>query len=463
MVRYSYPQYYNPDDQYLGAFKNDFDLIEAYYDQGSVAFDLLSEIGALECELSTWHDYQSELPENKAPVGRTMATKTPDGSFSSGVEMIRQLMAYTDAHGVPIRVNHRVERVVLDDSGAVIGVEATADGATVAVRARKGVIFASGCFTHDKWMVLHYQRGPMFGGCAVPTNEGDFVRIGGGIGAKMGNMTGAFHSQLLLEQAVEFSSVPNDVFMHYGDSGFQVNRFGVRVVNEKSNYNDRTQIHFNWDPVRAEWTNQLLFWVYDQRTADNWAGYFPFPAAGTNAPYVISGKTLEELGANIGERLGTLTAHTGGVRLDGSFQDNLAFTTERFNEFARTGKDLDFGRGESPYDLEAPNLPPPDPSIEWPSPDQPNATMYPLREAGPFYAMILAAGSMTTNGGPVVNSKAQVMNTHDEVIPGLYGAGSSIASPSASAYWGGGGTLGPAIVFGYIAAVNVDKEPVKEG
>ena len=464
MVRYSYPQYFNPDDPHLGAFPNDYDLIESYYDNGSVAFELLEEIGALTCELSTWHDYQSELPENKAPLGRTMSTKTADGSFSSGVEMIRQMMSFTDAHDVALHVEHRVERVVLNDDGAVIGVEATtADGETVAIQARKGVVFGSGCFTHDKWMVLHYQRGPMFGGCAVPTNEGDFVRIAGGLGAKMGNMTGAYHSQILLEQAVEFASVPNDVFMHYGDSSFQVNRFGHRVVNEKSNYNDRTQVHFNWDPVRAEWTNQLLFWIYDQRSADNWAGYYPFPPPGTEAPYVIQGETLEALAANIDERLATLKGHTGGVTLDASFTENLAATFERFNGFAGSGKDLDFTRGESPYDLEAPNLPPPDPNVQWPSPDQPNATMYPLSDEGPYYAFILAAGSMTTNGGPVVNAKAQVVNTYDEVIPGLYGAGSSVASPSASAYWGGGGTLGPAVVLGYLAAINADMEPIKEG
>lgn len=463
MVRYSYPQYYNPDDPQLGAFENDYALIDSYYDNGSVALELLGDIGALQSEITDWHDYQSELPENMAPIGRALGTKTRDGSLTSGVEMISQLQEYTGANDVAIHVEHRVERVVLNDDGAVIGVEATnGDGDTVAIQARKGVVFGSGGFTHDKWMVLHYQRGPMFGGCAVPTNEGDLVRIAGGLGAKMGNMTGAYHAQLLVEQAVEFASVPNDVFMHYGDSGFQVNRFGHRVMNEKSNYNDRTQVHFNWDPVRAEWTNQLLFWIYDQRTADYWPGYFPIPAEGTNAPYIIQGETFEELGANIDERLATLKDHTGGVSLDATFQENLAATKERFNDFSRSGKDLDFGRGEQPYDLEGPNLPPPDPSLEWPSPDQPNSTMYPLSDEGPYYAMILGAGSMTTNGGPVVNPKSQIVNTHDEVIPGLYGAGSSVASPSASAYWGGGGTIGPAIVQGYLAAVNVDKEPEKE-
>lgn len=374
----------------------------------------------------------------------------------------------------------RVDHVVQNQDGEIVGVEvnspvSTSDagnGATpvtgaapTSVRAKKAVIFGSGGFTHNPWMVLHYQRGPMHGGCAVITNEGDFVRIGGGVGAKMANMTGAFHAQVVFEQAMNYASVPDDVFFLPGDSSMMVNRFGVRVTSEKRNYNDRTQIHFNWDPVRGEWTNQLLFYVFDQRTADRWAGNYPIPAKGVDVPYLISGETLEELGQKIDERLSQYQDRTGGVALDESFTENFAQTVETFNSYAENGKDPEFLRGDFPYDLDWGMTPPSGEEFQdevWPDPDQPNIALHPLAPEGPYYAVIVAGGTLTTNGGPVTNADMQVLNSEDQVIPGLYGAGTAIAAPSASAYWGGGATLGQAITTGYIAGLSAAEEPDKE-
>jgi hypothetical protein len=181
-----------------------------------------------------------------------------------------------------------------------------------------------------------------------------------------------------------------------------------------------------------------------------------------SAPYIIDGNTLDELAKNTNARLAQLDTKTGGFQLDSSFGENLKKTVARFNEFAKIGVDADFHRGECAYDREWTTFPPTVPSVQWPPKDSKNYTMYPLSPNGPYHAIILGAGTLDTNGGPIINHKAQVIDTENKPIPGLYGAGDCIASPTANAYWGGGSTIGPAMTYGYIAGINATQETVKE-
>ena len=468
MARFSFPQLYNPSDPHLGLPEHEYGLISTYYDSAAKAVEYLESVSAVKTlQEINWLgrpqvDYQDHLPENKGIRGRVLYSKDADGKLGYGGELISQLKAWADGHGIPLLLNHRVSKIIREPDGTVIGVEATVKGETIAIRARKGVIFGSGGYTHNKSLMLHFQRGPHFGGCAAPTNTGDFVLMGSAIGAQLGNMAGAFRAEVVLEQVLSDPNGVHNVFYILGDSILEVNRYGKRIMDEKRNYSDRTMTHFVWDPQRAEWTNMLVFLIYDQRTATLWQGYPPLPVQGQPAPYVISGNTLEELAKNIGIRLTAIATKTGGFTLDEGFAAGLKETVARFNTFAKDGMDKDFRRGDFNYDREWTTFPPTVPGAKWPPEGTKNYTMYPLSDQGPYYAIILGAGTLDTNGGPLIDAKARVLDTENKPIPGLYGAGNCIASPTANAYWGAGSTIGPALTFGHVAALSAIEEKVRD-
>jgi succinate dehydrogenase/fumarate reductase flavoprotein subunit len=468
MARYSFPQFYNPNDARLGLPQNEYNLISTYYDMASAMLDFMWDNGAVKSVMQiNWTgkpqvDYMEQLPENRGIRGRVCYSMDEKGKLSQGAELIRQLKGWADSHQIPLMLNRRVAGILRNPKGEVVGVEAvTSDNKKINFRAKKAVIFATGGFTHNDDLMLHFHFGPHFGGCAAPTSTGDFVLMASAIGAELGNMPGAFRAELVLEQALADPGGPHNVWWIVGDSMLEVNRYGRRYGDEKRNYHDRAMTHFVWDPLRCEWSNMITFMIYDQRSASLWQGFPPLPPQGFAAPYVISGATFDELAANIQTRLASLAAHTGGFNVDDAFAANLKETVARFNAFAESGVDAEFKRGDFDYDREWSSLPPFTPGTKWPPEGSKNYTMYPLSQSGPYYAVILGSGTLDTNGGPLINPKAQVLDTKRQPIPGLYGAGDCIASPTGNAYWGGGSTIGPALTYGHIAGLNAANESAK--
>jgi succinate dehydrogenase/fumarate reductase flavoprotein subunit len=467
MARFSYPESYNPADPLLGLSAPEFELLEAFYDNASRSVDSLRGKGAL--KVAEWRmffldrpatDYLDNVPENKVPAGRAIGPLKEDGSMGGGPELMMQLNGAVKERGIPLLTNHRAMTLILNQDGRVTGVEVESGDTRVTIRARKAAIFGTGGYVHNPEFVGMYQANRLWGSCAMPWITGDFINMAGAAGARMGIMSSAWRTQVLLEEALQSSKLAAGVFFPSGDSAIQVNRYGVRVVNENRNYNDRTEVHGVYDPSRAEFPNQLLFMIFDQRSAEGFAGVYPIPADSDNSPHVIKGDTLHELAGNIDQRLGQIASQTGGVALAPSFNENLKTTIARFNGFATSGQDEDFQRGKAGYDSEWHQVfSPMKPDSGWPANDKPNITMYPIRDEGPYYAMILAAGALDTCGGPAIDASARVLDTKDQPIPGLYGAGNCIASPSGEAYWGAGHTLALSMTFGYIAANAAHEEP----
>ena len=123
--------------------------------------------------------------------------------------------------------------------------------------------------------------------------------------------------------------------------------------------------------------------------------------------------------------------------------DGLAQTVARFNEFARTGRDEEFRRGDSAYDRYYG-----DPRV------RPNPNLAPLASA-PFYAAKIVPGDLGTKGGLRTDDRARVLRADGTPIPGLYAAGNASAAVMGHSYAGAGATIGPAMTFGYIAALDL--------
>ncbi|WP_372717389.1 FAD-dependent oxidoreductase [Immundisolibacter sp.] len=452
MARLAFPTLYNPTATGLGLPADAYALIETFYDNAARVVDALEEMEALRSTffpgadgVAWMPDYYPTLPENAAPYGRILQPRKADGSAGMGEEIARQLQAALSQRQIPVLYRHRAGRLVLDEAGAVQGLELQTPEGAHRIRAHRGVIFGTGGFIHNPVLRRQFLRGPVYGGCTVPAAEGDFVPIAQAAGAQFGNMQNAWWAEILFEQAIHNSAVPMNVFVPPGDSMLQVNRYGRRYVNEKFVYNERSQAHFVWDARRAEYSQLLTFMVYDQRTASQFAGLFPLPPE--TAPYVISGADFGALTAALSARLTQLAPHSGGFSLDADFAGNLGASVARFNDLARQGKDDDFGRGESPTDQFFHTL--------YRLPGQhnefPDATLHPLADTGPYHAIILCAGVLDTKGGPVIDTHSRVLDGYGEPIAGLYGAGNCIAAPAGQAYWSAGATIGAALVFGALA------------
>jgi 3-oxosteroid 1-dehydrogenase len=124
----------------------------------------------------------------------------------------------------------------------------------------------------------------------------------------------------------------------------------------------------------------------------------------------------------------------------------LQATVDRFNGFAAIGLDHDFRRGESRYD-----------GYFGDPRNHPGPCLGELVKA-PFYAVRVVPGDLGTKGGLVSDERARVLREDGTAIRGLYAAGNTSALLLGRAQAGPGSTIGPAMTFGYIAALQIARQ-----
>ncbi|HZE10456.1 MAG TPA: FAD-binding protein, partial [Burkholderiales bacterium] len=136
---------------------------------------------------------------------------------------------------------------------------------------------------------------------------------------------------------------------------------------------------------------------------------------------------------------GGLEGLAGAIGVD---TEGLLDTARRHNEFARTGTDLDFGKGGNAYDRANG-----DPAHE------PNPCLGSIEHA-PFYAVRVEPTPLGTSLGLRTNLNAQVCDAAGNPVPGLYAVGNDMQSVMGGEYPGAGAQLGPGMTFGYLAALH---------
>jgi 3-oxosteroid 1-dehydrogenase len=343
--------------------------------------------------------------------------------LSLGQALAAGLRAGLVSSGVPVWLDTPMTGLEVRD-GRVIGVHATRGGEPLVVRARRGVLVATGGFERNEEMRRRYQREPAGSQwtTGAPGNTGDGILAGLEAGAAVGLMDDAWWGP-----SIPLRGGPYFCLAERSLPGcLLVNGAGQRFVNESAPYVDA--VHAMYDGNTPENPHIPAWLVFDQRYRDRYvfAGLpprRPLPRRWYAAGAVVRADDLAGL------------AREAGVAADG-----LAKTVTRFNEFAVAGRDEEFGRGGSAYDRYYG-----DP--RW----RPNPNLAPLTRP-PFYAVKIVPGDLGTKGGLRTDEHARVLREDGTVIEGLYAAGNASASVMGHSYAGAGATIGPAMTFGYIAA-----------
>ncbi|CAG9269682.1 FAD-dependent oxidoreductase [Paraburkholderia caribensis] len=352
-------------------------------------------------------------------------------TLSNGNALIARLAKASFDRGVHIFTSVNVTGLSMRD-GKVAGVTFEKNGADSQLVARRGVVMACGGFSHDierrRALYTHAPTGAEHWSPAPDTHTGDGIRMSESVGA---------HFDTNLTDAAGWapvSLVPNRrskavAFPHLIDRqkpGFiAVTREGRRFVNEASSYHDFGRGLASACIGKSE---TCAFLIANQSTIRRYGIGAVKPAPipywrHLRSGYLLKAATLTELAIKAGIDPVQLTE-----------------TVAEFNLEAAEGMDSKFGKGQNHY-----NRYNGDPT------HRPNPCLAPL-DRGPYFAVKLVMGELGTFAGIRTDARSRALDVTGEPIPGLYAAGNDAQSLFGGDYVGGGATIGPGMVAGYIAA-----------
>ncbi|KAH0829247.1 hypothetical protein AYO21_09800 [Fonsecaea monophora] len=349
------------------------------------------------------------------------------GSFMvGGNALVGRLLLTAIESGVTLETEAEVTGPLMEDDRVVGVLLSVANGEKqIPIKASKGVVLATGGFGRS-------EEGKEFvpqDWSAVPkTNLGDGIRLGLKAGGYLPppNEDNAIYAPI---SVLQYDDNRTRCLPHFaGDrtkpGSLIVDENGKRFENESRNYQDFVKKMHSLQINKA-------YYIAD---ADHLRNYgmgmaLPWPYWNRNVlrkGYLMKAQTIPEL------------AETLKIPVA-----NLQQSVEDMNTYAKTGRDVQFHRGEDAYDQFYG-----DPAVK------PNSSLGPIRKP-PFYALPLYPGNVSVMYGLATNQNAQVLSKEGSVVKGLYAVGCDNNSIMRGQYPGGGSSIGPAMTFGYIAALHL--------
>lgn len=362
-------------------------------------------------------------------VGQRLKSKR-DRCLSLGNALVGMLRRTLLDRDVPLWLETAARELIVEGD-RVVGAVVDQRGRTIRIRAEKGVVLAAGGFESNDAMRKQYLPNPTEASwtTANPGNTGDAIKMGVALGAGVEFMDDAWWGPTTVvpgesraRMLVIEKGLPGSIF---------VNQRGQRFVNEATPYNDICKAMYANHSPESPCVPAYMIFDATYRKKYPCGPFFPgsqqpdwaLPRQLKETRYLKKSDTLEGLAAELG-------IDAVGLRA----------SVERMNGFARAGRDLDFHRGESLFDR-----------YYGDEKVQPNPCLAAL-ETPPYYGLVVYAGDLGTKGGLKTDASARVVRDDGSVIPGLYAIGNCSASVMGRTYPGAGGTMGPAMTFGYILA-----------
>jgi succinate dehydrogenase/fumarate reductase flavoprotein subunit len=319
---------------------------------------------------------------------------------------------------------------LLADKARVVGARINVGGKELSIRARRGVVLATGGYARNEEFRRAFMPQPVPSySLSYEGNRGDGLAIGKRLGAAVGldkSDSGLWAPVSIVPRPDGSKGLFPHLVLDRAKPGLiAVNSAGRRFVNEAVSYHDFVLAMFESHRTAPSIPAYL---ICDAAFLEKYGLGVVYPGHLHPETFVKSGYLFRDA---------TLGGLATKIAVD---PQALCATVARHNEFARTGIDTDFGKGE--IELNRFNG---DPQ------HVPNPCIGPLATP-PFYAVTVWPADIAVSTGLATDADARVRNTNGEVIAGLYACGNDMASVMGGSYPGPGTTLGPAVVFAYRAA-----------